>query len=55
MIKLFLVFKIVKKNFKYFKNFQEILQNYHASCFKIYRENIRIKIQKIKDILGNFK
>ena len=27
---------------------QEILQNYHASLFKIYWENIRIKIQKLK-------
>ena len=48
MIKLFLVFKIFFKNLNILTNFQDILQNYHASFFKIYRENIRIKIKKLK-------
>ena len=44
MIKLFLIFKIFKKFLNILKNFQEILQKLSCKFFKIYRENIKIKI-----------
>ena len=56
MIKLCLVFKIFKKNLNIFK--KKLSRNFtklHACFFKIYWENIRIKIKRFYNILGNFK